>query len=127
MIEIGSEQYERDNVTVVLEWPNEGGGVAYSATVTPESPLMAETLTRNGTQGIKLVLLYNRRYNVSTVATLCGVNSTTSITELNYGEDFITIVSLIMEDRPISPRQKLADHPHLDKWIARQMIATMSL
>ena len=88
MVEVISEQYERNNVTVVLEWPNEGGGVAYSASVTPENPLMAEMLAGNGTRGIKLVLLYNRQYNVSTVATLCGVNNTTSITELNYGKDY---------------------------------------
>ena len=73
-----------DNVTVILEWINEGGGVSYNASVTPESP-SAEMFTGN-VSGIKLVLLYNIQYNLSTVATLCEENSAATITELNYGE-----------------------------------------
>ena len=72
---------------VILQWLNEGGGVSYSASVTPES-LAVEMLIGNitGHASIELVLLYNTQYNLSIVASLCGVNSTTNITELNYGE-----------------------------------------
>ena len=85
MVKVSSEQFGRDNVTVILEWPNEGGGVSYRASATPEGP-SAEMHTGNGT-GIKLVLLYNTQYNLSIVATLCEEeNNATSITELNYGE-----------------------------------------
>ena len=76
-----------DHVTVVLEWINEGGGVSYNASVTPQGPLI-EMFTGNATQGVKLVLLYNIQYNLSTVATLCEENNAVSITELNYGEFF---------------------------------------
>ena len=76
-----------DNVTVVLEWIYEGGGISYNASVTPESPLI-EMFTGNGTQGVKLVLLYNIQYNLSTIATLCEENSAATITELNYSEFF---------------------------------------
>jgi hypothetical protein len=87
VVQVRSEQFGSDNITVILEWPDEGGGVSYSTHVAPES-LMVEMLTGSvtGFINIKLVLLYNTSYNFSTVATLCGVNSTTSITELNYGE-----------------------------------------
>ena len=87
MVQVRSEQFGLDSIKVILEWPNEGGGVSYSASVTPES-LAVEMLTGNvtGHASIELVLLYNTQYNLSIVGTLCGVNSTTSITELNYGE-----------------------------------------
>ena len=87
VVQVSSEQFRRDNVTVILEWPNEGGGVSYSASVMPEG-LSAEMLTGNDTStGIKLVLLYNTQYNLSIVATLCEEeNNATSIIELNYGE-----------------------------------------
>ena len=85
LVQITSEQFGRDYVTVILEWPNGGGGVSYSASVTPESLLAPEVFSANGGSGIKLVLFYNTRYNLSIVATLCEVNSI-SITELNYGE-----------------------------------------
>lgn len=84
MVQVSSEQFGRDNVTVILKWPTEEGGVSYNASVTPEGPL-AEMLTGNDTS-IKLVLLYNTQYNLSIVATLCEEGSATSITELNYGE-----------------------------------------
>ena len=84
VVQVSSEQFGSDNVTVILEWPNEEGGVSYSASVTPES-LLAEMLTGNGTR-IKLVLLYNIQYNLSIIASLCEEDSATSITELNYGE-----------------------------------------
>ena len=83
VVQVRSEQFGLDNITVILEWHNEGGGVSYSASVTTES-LAVEMLT--GHASIELVLLYNTQYNLSIVASLCGVNSTTSITELNYGE-----------------------------------------
>ena len=87
MVQVRSEQFGLDNITVILQWLNEGGGVSYSASVTPES-LAVEMLIGNvtGYASIELVLLYNTQYNLSIVASLCGVNSTTSITELNYGK-----------------------------------------
>jgi hypothetical protein len=95
VVQVRAERFGSDNITVILEWPDEGGGVSYSASVVPES-LMVEMLTGSVTGFIntKLVLLYNTPYNLSTVATLCGVNST-NITELNYGE-FILICIIIM-------------------------------
>ena len=93
VVQISSEQFGMNNVTVILEWINEGGGVSYNASVTPECPQI-EMFTGNGTQGIKLVLLYNTQYNLSTVATLCEENSAASITELNYGEFFFAIWSV---------------------------------
>ena len=80
-----SEQFGMDNVTVILEWINEGGGLSYNASVTPESP-STEMFTAGNVSSIKLVLLYNIQYNLSTVATLCEENSAATITELNYGE-----------------------------------------
>ena len=96
MVQVSSEQFGRDNVTVILEWPNGGGGVSYIASVTPEGLSAAEIFSGNGRSGIKLVLLYNIAYNLSTVATLCGMNSTASITELNYGKFFICMQACSM-------------------------------
>ena len=87
MVQVHSEQFGLDNITVILEWHNEGGGVSYSASVTPES-LRVEMLYENvtGNASVELVLLYNTQYNLSIVASLCGLNSAMSITELNYGK-----------------------------------------
>ena len=99
MVQVSSEQFGRNNVTVILEWPNGGGGISYSASVIPEGLSAAEIFSGNGSRGIKLVLLYNTAYNLSTVATLCGVNSTASITELNYGRFFICMHASMLNVR----------------------------
>ena len=57
--------------------------MSYNASVVPESP---SAVLLAGNTGIKLVLLYNTQYNLSTAATLCERNSATTITQLSYGE-----------------------------------------
>ena len=57
--------------------------MSYTAGVSPESP---SAVLLAGNTSIELVLLYNVQYNLSTVATVCGANSPTTFTKLNYGE-----------------------------------------
>ena len=112
VVQVSSEQFGKNNATVILEWINEGGGVSYNASVTPQSPLI-EMFTRNGTQGVKLVLLYNIQYNLSTVATLCEESSAVSITKLNYGEFFF--------DLCVCSKIECTDSTDMHAWTDRQV------
>ena len=55
--------------------------VSYSVCVDPEMGIINYT----GKSSAQLILLYNTKYNVSVVASLCGKNST-SLIEMNHGK-----------------------------------------
>ena len=67
--------------SVTLEWTAKNG-VSYSVSVNPE---IAINYT-SGKRSVHLSALYNKKYNVSVVASLCGVNQTVYSTIINYGK-----------------------------------------
>ena len=79
------EQFERDGVTVILEWTLEYSGTFYSyhVTVVPSVAI----LTYSGRVRVQLKVSYDVSYNISVVASsLCGQRNVTAFTILHYGE-----------------------------------------
>ena len=66
-------------MTVTLEWTHING-VSYSISVDP-----MVTVNYMGRNHAKIVMMYDSKYNVSVVASLCGINRTTFIT-INQGK-----------------------------------------
>ena len=81
--------FTRDTITVVLEW-TPLDKVSYSITLVPDATTQGVV---NGT--IQLSLAYNRLYNFSIVATLCGRASAPTIIRLKYGKLLIYISIVI--------------------------------
>ena len=82
-----SEQFEKEHVSVLLEWSKMNGGVIFNVCTTPQ---VIESFAHGSSISYRLNVSYNTQYNVSIVATLCGQSHIT-ITELNYGELRIVI------------------------------------
>lgn len=77
---VTSKEYDADNVTITVEW-TQLVGITYTAGVSPPGLV---PLTLSESTSLRLVLKYNTEYNLSVVASSCGVNATAVIT-LNYG------------------------------------------
>ena len=73
------EQLQPNSISVKIEWKAEEG-ISYSISVDPDVTI--KFMERNYTE---LVVSYDTKHNVSVTASLCGSNSTTSIT-VHYGE-----------------------------------------
>ena len=74
-----SEHFQFNFVSVTLEWTAKNG-ISYIVSVNPETAI-------NYTQkSVQLSVLYDTKYNVSVVASLCGVNQTVYSTIINYGK-----------------------------------------
>ena len=74
-----SEYFQINFVVITLEWTAENG-VSYFVSVNPET-----AINYTGKSSTQLVLLYNIKYNVSVVASLCGTNQA-SHNAINYGK-----------------------------------------
>ena len=73
-------QYSIDNVTVTVEWTQQGG-ITYAIEISPFIPLIF-----TGNTSHELTILYNTEYNFSVEAVApCRENVTASI-KLKYGE-----------------------------------------
>ena len=64
-----TEQLGSDRITVNLEWAHKNG-VSYNVSVDPQ--VVVNYTGRNRAQ---LIVLYDKKYNASVVASLCGRNS----------------------------------------------------
>ena len=65
-----SEQFRADNVTIILEWSQDNyGTLSYHVSVTPQVDIRF-----TGSTSVQLTVSYNILYNVSVVATLCGLS-----------------------------------------------------
>ena len=71
-----------DNVTVILQWPQEPGAV-YSVSVSPEVSYQAELNSMIYIFTISLTIPYDIQHNVSIESSLCGIIATRI---LKYGE-----------------------------------------
>ena len=79
VVRIESEQFQNDNVTIILNWA-QGDNEFYNTSIIPcVSMFHIENTT------IKLTLQYNTMYSVSIVAFLCEYN-TTDVVELHYSK-----------------------------------------
>ena len=78
-IEVESEEFQSENVTITLKWA-QGDNEFYNVAVVPHMPVQY-----TGSTTLELTLLYNIQYNMSIVAFLCEYN-TTDIIELLYGK-----------------------------------------
>ena len=67
-------------VSVTLEWIAKNG-VSYSVSVNPEI-----AINYTGKRSAQLSVLYNIKYNVSVVASLCGTSQAVYSTTINYGK-----------------------------------------
>ena len=74
-----SKEFGTNTITVTLEWTRING-VFYIIDV---DPMVAVNYTGRNT--VKLVLMYDNKYNVSVIASLCETNRTTMIT-INQGK-----------------------------------------
>ena len=72
-----------NNIVVTLAWFHKNG-VSYSISVDPEVDI--NYIEEN--DSAQLILLYNTKYNVSVIASLCGKNSTTS-SIINHGKLYL--------------------------------------
>ena len=77
-------QFLRNSITVTLQWPREPGAV-YRVNIMPEAPHTELTNHHNNVAVVmNLTISYNIQYNISIVASLCGVTITTTKI-LKYG------------------------------------------
>ena len=79
MSKVESEQFQSENVTIILNWA-QGDNDLYNIRVNPYLPIHFI-----GSTTAELILLYNVQYNVSIIAFLCEYN-TTDVIELLYGK-----------------------------------------
>ena len=77
-VNIVSEEFYSNSITVVLEW-NEEIGVTYDVAVYPNV-----TKTFKSKAGLHLSILYNVQYTVNVEASLCG-QLTFDVSQLLYG------------------------------------------
>ena len=75
-----SEHFQTNFVSVTLEWTAKNG-VSYVVSVNPET-----TISYTGKRSTQLIVLYNTKYNVSVVASLCGINQEVYSTIIEYGK-----------------------------------------
>ena len=74
---------EADNITILLEWTPENG-VIYNVSADAAEPKIEIITMRHSSA--RLTVSYNIHYNVSIIASTCGLNSTVTIVKLHYGE-----------------------------------------
>ena len=74
-----SEYFQINFVTITLEWTAKSG-ISYVISVNPEI-----AINYAGKSSAQLVLLYNIKYNVSVLASLCGTNQPVH-SVINYGK-----------------------------------------
>ena len=86
MVQIESEVFHDENVTIVLNWA-QGDNEFYNASIVPSAPMLLDT----GSTIIQLTLQYNTHYSVSIVAFLCEYN-TTDVVDLYYGKKIWILV-----------------------------------
>ena len=77
-----SEHFQFDSVSVILEWTAKNG-ISYSVSANPETAI---NYTGPGKRSAQLSALYNKKYNVCVVASLCGINQEVCSTIINYGK-----------------------------------------
>ena len=75
-----TETFSADSVAIDLEWKEEPG-VTYTTDIIPQAPSISTESAR-----LQLMLSYNRIYNVTITATLCGQNSENTTLAKSYGE-----------------------------------------
>ena len=76
-----SDQFAPNNVAVTLVWSHKNG-ISYSISVDPQA---MDDINFTGKNSARLMLLYDTKYSVSVVASLCGHNST-ALNVINYGK-----------------------------------------
>ena len=86
MIQVESEAFHDENITIVLNWA-QGDNEFYNASIVPSVPMLLDT----GSTTIQLTLQYNTHYSVSIVAFLCEYN-TTDVVDLYYGKKIWILV-----------------------------------
>ena len=79
MVQVKSEEFQSENITIVLKWA-QGDNEFYNASIVPSVPVLY-----TGSTTIELILQYNAPYSVSIVAFLCEYN-TTDVIDLHYGK-----------------------------------------
>ena len=75
-----SEHFQMNFVSVTLKWTAKNG-ISYSINVNPET-----AISYTGERSAQLSILYNTKYNVSVVASLCGIDQTIYSIIINYGK-----------------------------------------
>ena len=82
--ETKSSQFGNESVILMLEWTGEHNNLSsYSVDIFPQANVVVNN--RSARLTLQIELLYNTLYNVSIIASLCGINSS-SFVELHYGE-----------------------------------------
>lgn len=74
-----SEQFRAKGISVTLEWTCTNG-VFYSVRVDPEV-----AVNYTGRNSVQLIVSYDIKYNVSIVASLCGITMT-NFTIIHHGK-----------------------------------------
>ena len=74
-----AKEFGPNAITVTLEWTHING----VSCIIDVDPMVAVNYTGRNTA--KLVMMYDNKYNVSVIASLCGTNRTTMIT-INQGK-----------------------------------------
>ena len=85
MVQVESEEFHDENVTIVLNWA-QGDNEFYNASIVPSVPML-----HTGSTTVQLTLQYNTHYSVSIVAFLCEYN-TTDVVDLHYGKKIWILV-----------------------------------
>ena len=75
-----SEHFQMNFVSVTLKWTAKNG-ISYSVNVNPET-----AINYTGEWSAQLSVLYNTKYNVSVVASLCGTSQAVNSMTINYGK-----------------------------------------
>ena len=74
-----SEQFRVKDISVTLEWTRTNG-VSYSIRVDPEV-----AVNYTGRNSAQITVSYNIKYNISVVASLCGI-TTTNFAIIHHGK-----------------------------------------
>lgn len=78
-----SEHFNRDNVTVVLEWTQEMVFASYALTIIPMGPEIS-MLVRNTSAHVTLP--YNYHFNISIARSICNQTFKFTIINLTYSK-----------------------------------------
>ena len=85
-MQVISEDYSPDNVTVTVAWTQLQAGAMYDIGIVPLAPIVS-----TGNVNSQLTVVYNTEYNLSVVAvTPCG--NTTAFITLLYGKALFNTV-----------------------------------
>ena len=76
-----TKEFGPNAITVTLEWTHING-VSYIIDV---DPMVTVNYAASERSTAKLVMMYDKKYNISVIASLCGTNRTTLIT-INQGK-----------------------------------------